>query len=233
VTPISRVLRWDYLAPDFGHCEGDMEFRLTYDGPLLSFRETESETKRVHKRSLHIHSIRKQFHRQLKLLWSEHPVLRQIKKDGSSVELYTGSGAPPLNQIFEEEGFRWLPMATEANGMICKVDVLMLRHGQPGNVLYDVDNRLKTLFDALRKTKGPYELGSGTPEGKFVPESDEDPFYVVLQNDNLITHISVTSDTLLQPVVCDPQLPPDQAVRLVVAITIRPYRAFAETAGYI
>jgi hypothetical protein len=37
----------------------------------------------------------------------------------------------------------------------------MLREGQPGRVLYDIDNRLKTLFDALRIAKGPNELSIG------------------------------------------------------------------------
>jgi hypothetical protein len=165
----------------------------------------------------------------LKVLWSEHPVLQQIKSDGSSVYLYGGSGAPPLNQIFQEEGFNWLPMVTKENGLICKVDVLMLRQGQPGKALYDIDNRLKTLFDALRKADGPNELGAGTKQGKLTPNVGEDPFYVVLQNDNLITHLSVTTDTLLEPV---DNTSPEQAVRLVIDVTVRPYRAFAETAGF-
>jgi hypothetical protein len=45
----------------------------------------------------------------------------------------------------------------------------------------------------------------------------------------LITHLSVKSDTLLEPV---PEVLPDEAVRLIVDITVRPYRAYAETAGY-
>jgi hypothetical protein len=226
MTPRRRVLRWDpWLNPD-GNA---MEFKLTYAGPLLAHKDTGATRERLRQRSLHVHTMRKIFHGQLKTLWSEHPVLQQISKDGSSVELYVGSGAPPLNQIFQEEGFNWLPMVTKANGLICKVDVLMLRHGQPGNALYDVDNRLKTLFDALRKADGPDELGASTAHGKLAPEADEDPFYVVMQDDKLITHLSVTTDTLLEPV---PNVLCEQAVRLVIDITIRPYRAFAETAGY-
>jgi hypothetical protein len=165
----------------------------------------------------------------LKKLWNDHPVLQQIKRDGSSVELYVGRGAPPLNQIFRHDGFNWLPMVTSANGLICKIDVLMLREGQPGHVLFDMDNRLKTLFDALRKAGSPEELGASASSGIITPRPDEDPFYVVLEDDRLITHLSVTSDTLLEPV---PHVPQDEAVRLVLDITIRPYRAYAETTGY-
>lgn len=53
--------------------------------------------------------------------------------------------------------------------------------------------------------------------------------WTVLEDDRLITHLSVTSDTLLEPV---PEVLPDEAVRLIVDITVRPYRAYAETAGY-
>jgi hypothetical protein len=220
--PERRVLRWDpFIEPNGGR----MEFRLTYAGPLLAHKDGH----RARERSLHVHDLRKEFHKQLKVLWAEHPILRQVNKNGATMELYVGSGAPPLNEIFQHDGFNWLPMVTDANGLICKVDVLMLRHGQPGQVLYDVDNRLKTLFDALRKAKGPQELGAGTTRGQMVPGPDEDPFYVLLEDDRLITHLAVTTDTLLEPV---PGVLPDEAVRLVIDITVRPYRGYLETVGY-
>jgi hypothetical protein len=225
--PSRRILRWESNVDPIGGDE--MEFRLTYAGPLLAHRDTGASRERLRERSRHVHEIRRALHTQLKILWAEHPILRQIAKNGSSVDLWVGSGAPPLNQIFRHDGFNWLPMVTEANGLICKVDVLMLRHGQPGEVLYDVDNRLKTLFDALRKAKSPDELGANTAQGQLAPQSDEDPFYVVLEDDRLITHLSVTTDTLLEPVS---GVLPVQAVRLLINITVRPYRGFLETVGY-
>ena len=203
-----------------------MEFRLTYAGRLLAH----TTNARLRERGLHVHEIRKEFHKQLKVLWSTHPVLQKIKEHGSSVFLYVGSGAPPLNQVFQHDGFNWLPMVTAANGLICKVEMLMLREGAPGQALFDLDNRLKTVFDALRKATGPDELGASTTSGQVTPSPDEDPFYVVLEDDKLITHLSVTTDTLLEPV---PDVPPREAVRLVINVTIRPYRGFAETAGYV
>jgi hypothetical protein len=88
-----------------------------------------------------------------------------------------GSGSPSYLERFHREGFTWLPIITKNNGMICKLEVLMLRHGNPGGVLYDIDNRLKTLFDALRIPTGPQELGAGTSKGVQSPDSGEDPFY--------------------------------------------------------
>ena len=50
------------------------------------------------------------------------------------------------------------------------------------DALHDVDNRLKAIFDALRMAKGPNELGGGTTQGMQRPTSDEDPFFVVMND---------------------------------------------------
>ena len=195
-----------------------MEFRLTYAGRLLAARND----KRVLERSLHVHSLRKHFHAQLKELWAVHPVL--VKESEAHVGLVAGA-----EQRFNSEGFTWLPIITKHNGLICRLDVLMLRHGNPGNVLFDIDNRLKTLFDALKIPLGPRELGEGTSAGKQVPQDSEDPFYVLLENDNLITHVGVTSDRLLEPVL---GIPADEAVRLVIDVTVRPYDVHMENLAF-
>lgn len=205
IGPVRRVFA---AEPDLNPREVIMEFRLTYAGRLLTRNE-----RRERQRSLHVHDIRKEFHKQLKVLWESHPILRQVSKDGSTIELYSGSGAPPLNQIFPHDGFNWLPLVTKANGLICAIDVLMLRRGPPGEALSDIDNRLKPIFDALRMAGSPDELGAGTATGQAQPGTGENPFYVVLEDDKLITHLSATTDTLLEPVV---GVPPREAVRLVV-----------------
>ena len=202
-----------------------MDFRLTYAGPLLAHQDGAP----LPNRTAHVHQLRQCFHKQLKVLWAEHPIMQQVAREGTSVSLYVGSGAPPLNEVFKHDGFNWLPMATKANGLICKVDILMLRQGQPGRVTYDIDNRLKTVFDALRKANGPDELGERASGGRIVAGVDEDPFFVLLEEDSLVTHVSVTADSLLEAV---PHTRRENAVRLVIHATIRPYRAFVETAGY-
>jgi hypothetical protein len=72
---------------------------------------------------------------------------------------------------------------------------------------------------------GPAELNG------LAPGPDEDPFYVLLEDDRLITHIGVTSDTLLE-LVPDPNVAPDEAARLVINVTVRPYSPYLETVGY-
>jgi hypothetical protein len=194
-----------------------MEFRLTYEGELLAHRDD----KRLERRSLHVHDIRKKFRRQLENLWRYHPVLKNKEFLKSGV-----IGANPIKR-FQCDGFDWLPIVAEKNGLICTLDILMLREGPPGEALHDVDNRLKTIFDALRMAKGPHELGQGTPNGVQKPEPDESPFYVLLEDDRLITKVSVTTDTLLEPVVAVPD-----AVRLVIEVTIRPYHVHMDNLAF-
>ena len=78
----------------------------------------------------------------------------------------------------------------------------MLRSGVgPGYIIYrggDIDNRLKTLLDSLRMPTMKEELPSNDP-----PEDNENPFYCLLENDNLITDISISTDRLLEPQASD------------------------------
>jgi hypothetical protein len=137
---------------------------------------------------------------------------------------------PPVMKIFTHDGFSWLPIVNCKNGLICKLDILMMRHGPPGEVPTDIDNRVKTIFDALRKPSvGNTELR--TKSQTLAPAKNEDPFYVLVEDDKLITHVSVTSDMLLEE-VRKPNVPRDNAVRLVIGVTVKPYAPYSETVGY-
>lgn len=188
-----------------------MHFRLTYTGPLMSHQDGARQSARA----LHVHAIRKVFHLQLSALWRLHPVLRKERRSKMGV-------AGTDKQVFPLEGFSFDALVTQRSGLICALDVLMLRVGEPGAVIYDLDNRLKTIFDALRMPKGADELGAGSARPQ-VPASDgsESPFYVLLEDDKLITHVSVESDILLEPVAVPGSQ--DSGVRLVLGVTVRPY----------
>lgn len=157
-----------------------VDFRLTYDGNLFSNGDAS-----------HKHEIRKRFHKQLRRLWEVHPML----------SVWAGVDNKPAWQEIAEQyhcnGYRYVPLATEHHKLIVSLEILYLRTGHPGGVIRaaDIDNRLKTLFDALRMP-GPNadELG-----GYRTPDADEDPFFVLLEDDNLIGNVAVYTDTLLEP----------------------------------
>lgn len=97
--------------------------------------------------------------------------------------------------------------------LIAKLDILMLRPGPPGNAIGDIDNRLKTLSDAL---KIPDDHPNAV--GGEAPQHGEDPFYVLLEDDRSITKVSVETDMLLGQPDAD-----DNFVRLVLTIKVLPH----------
>jgi hypothetical protein len=79
--------------------------------------------------------------------------------------------------------------------LICELRIFLLKPEAPGSLVTqagDIDNRLKTLFDALRV---PTE--NEIPKDAK-PEPDEDPFFCLLEDDSLIAKIEVDSDRLLR-----------------------------------
>ena len=97
--------------------------------------------------------------------------------------------------ILEEVGpFRFAPLVTDKLSTLAKLDVLLLRPEPPGHLFRhggDIDNRVKTLVDALRMPS-LQEL----PDGD-APRDGEDPFFCLLKDDALVTRLAVDTDTLL------------------------------------
>ena len=91
---------------------------------------------------------------------------------------------------WDEFGFNFLPLVQKEVFLACSLDVLFLRKGGQGNIVIngDIDARLKTLFDALQKPQQRSECGGASPT------EEEKPFFVLLENDNLISEIKVTTE---------------------------------------
>lgn len=97
--------------------------------------------------------------------------------------------------IRELGGFRFANLVCEQLRLIAELDIILLKPEPPGHVIThagDIDNRLKTLFDALRMPKGANEIPAGDK-----PREEEAPFFCLLEDDNLITRVAVTTDRLL------------------------------------
>ena len=153
-----------------------MEFTLYYRGPLKSNGGRDEK-----------HRLRQYFHKQLKKLWNQLPLSEQ------SYLLYD-PGPYAVSAIKGVGAFRFASLVNKSLHLIAELRITLLQPGQPGFIKGgDVDNRLKTLFDALRVPEES-ELPNNVQPG---PE--ENPFFCLLEDDKLITSISVATDRLLDP----------------------------------
>lgn len=182
-----------------------MEFRLIYGGPLLGASRTDT-------RSTHKDDIRRVFHLQLKHLWQTSPALREWVRgfEGIRAQDY-------LADRYQCNGVSFIPLVTEDLGVGVKLDILMLRPDQPGMTLMqsgDIDNRLKTIFDALRIPL----------IGERCDPNGEQRVFCLFDNDKMVNHVSVTTDLLLGETKIN-------EVRLVITVTIWPIISTLENMG--
>jgi len=206
--------------PDYRPEEPWMEFRLTYRGPLRTMQEDPAPGQ-PDRRSGHKHTIRREFHRQLRRLWSDTPFLATGERSGPGAILEeTGSDivdyrAAVLAEKHKHLQFKLVPLVTAELKLLCGLDILFLRPDLPRRILWagDIDNRLKTLFDALRKPS-PEEF----QPYQYPPAPDEAPFYCLLEDDRLITKVAVETDQFLDFTGAD-----QAEVLVVITVTLRPY----------
>ena len=171
-----------------------MKFRLTYNGDVLS-----SHSKRDHK-----HAIRKVFHSQIRRLL-DHRVHKSVME------------AHPANLGFSST-YNFVPLVWKLKyPPECSLDILFLNRHSPGKPIHagDIDNRLKTILDALRIPSVRQELPDSA-----APEPDEDPFFCLLEDDKLVTHMSVETDQWFEPTI-DGGASPNEAL-VIVKVSIEP-----------
>ena len=181
-----------------------MEFRLVYRGPLKSQGGNKLQDKQV---------LRRYFRPQLEELWRHDPLIHIMN------HMISG----PRCAIEEVDCFRFLPVVSNKIDTVCEIDVLFLRPSPPGQLIShggDLDNRMKRLIDGLRVPK------TGELPEHDTPRLDESPFHCLLQDDALVTTLSVRSDRLLAPRNLDD-------VELVVHVKVKASRKTAFLMGVI
>ncbi len=200
--PRELVYQLDDEDPLGSEC---VEFRLVYDGRLRA-------EGRKHSRADDKHIIRKVLNQQLRELWDTSLLLSDMKRHGIVDDL--------ANDFQRGDGFKFAPLINEKyGGAYAMLDILFLRRSDPGKLIDgsgDIDNRIKTLFDALKVPAQRSEIDSDGPE------EDETPFYCLLQDDSLITSLKVTTDRLLWPLPPEaPSLPKHPLSDVVLVIHVK------------
>lgn len=93
-----------------------------------------------------------------------------------------------------------------------ELDILLFRRQELGHLVQhggDLDNRLKTLLDALRMP-----TAQEIPPGD-APGAGEQPFHCLLEDDALVSKVSVETERWLENA-------PDGHVALVISVVARP-----------
>ena len=218
-----------YLDDPRADWEDVLRFRLTYEGPLLA---ESSDNKRTAARATDKQRIRKAFHPQLRALWERHPALYGNMGKVQSAQFVINKRSPlphgprELAERFAICGYNFVPLVTESVGLMCGLDILLLRNDPPGSVVSggDIDNRVKTLLDGLTMPKDGAQLGDYKQPG-----DDEQPFFVLLEDDKLITRLVVETDTLLEPVSAQPT---STDSRVIITVTVSPFVFTADNYGF-
>jgi hypothetical protein len=194
-----------------------MEFSLRYKGPLPANSGPREK-----------HMIRRAFHPQLRTLWNEHPLLAgatTIPLIGLRERIRECDKADPRDRFAQATRTEWIasehrrgafhftPLVTNKLDLRCALDIQFFRREAPGALQQggDIDNRVKTLLDALR-------VPDGSQVEKIDPLADEVPFYCLLEDDVLVTAFAVRTERLLEPPE-DEERPTNIALTIGVTVT--------------
>ena len=96
---------------------------------------------------------------------------------------------------FARCGHRFVPLVSRETGLGCSLEMLLLRRDDPAGLIPTaggMERRINILLDALRMPRTCDEVGE-------VPEADEDPFYVLMEDDSLVNQLTINTDRLLTP----------------------------------
>jgi hypothetical protein len=169
-----------------------VEFTLRYKGPLPADGGPKDK-----------HKIRQAFHPQLFNLWKDHPLLSEAtsvflvgEDDRQPGRFVRATRVDWISMSHRKGGYRFVPLVSNELALVCSLDIQFLRREPVGSLVKhggDIDNRMKTLLDALR-------IPDKKQISKMTPELGEDPFFCLLEDDALITGLCVKTDRLLDPI---------------------------------
>lgn len=213
-----------------------MKFTLIYEGDLPASANSSKPA--------YVANIRNALHDQLADLWDSHVILRQLQRtartkttvmtgppipQGKPIEFRPAklpdykNPIPPLlpgqvdfcAPILVNGVGSYLPLVRQSLYLVCAVDILFLRHEEPGALVFqggDIDGRIKTLFDALRMPSEQEAKVSGV-----MPTAD--PLCCLLESDTLISDLSIKTGRLLGD-----RAKKAHAVRLTIDVTVKVLR---------
>lgn len=162
-----------------------MKFRLLYEGQIPPRKRADING---------IHAIRMALDPQLQALWQFPPLSNSSQK----LLRYKVENDPHSIDLAETRGIcAFIPLVSKRIDLQCALDITFLRQQAPGQLIGDggdIDNRLKTLLDAL-SVPPP----SQHEHFRHVALNPGRAIFCLLQDDSLVTRMGVETDRLLRP----------------------------------
>ena len=178
----------------------DLEFTLRYDGELAASTANNSRVPEKH-------AIRQHFHTQLAELWRLDRRLNTLPIDSIPEAIRSDRFAfdvtrpvPNDTRFFyrwTQRGIAFIPLAVALRFMRCELAIRVHRYeanDYKGRLLGsqgDLDNQVKTLFDALRMPHNQDEVP--------VASTHDGPMFCLLEDDALVTKLTMEAKRILSP----------------------------------
>ncbi|MBN2676406.1 MAG: hypothetical protein JXR30_04110 [Alphaproteobacteria bacterium] len=179
-----------------------MKFKLIYKG------EVKIHPKR---RAHHIHDIRMKLDCQLKRLTEIPPY--------SKLQNYIHSEKDNKKTIVRTvSGIEFVPIISPELNLLAELEVQILHPELLGTPRADIDNRMKTLLDALRRPQDIHEVPEDAQRGQRI--------YTLLDDDHLVTKITVNTSHWLAN-----RNPED--LLIIITVNIRASRGTLENLDFI
>ncbi|MCL2439175.1 MAG: hypothetical protein FWD15_01540 [Alphaproteobacteria bacterium] len=169
-----------------------MKFKLIYSGELKINPK---------KRSKHINEIRKVLSPQLKRLTEITPysiIKEKLMKNERGVRCIGG--------------VKYFPIITPELNLLAELDIQILHPELLETPRADIDNRLKTLMDALKRPQSSHEVCDDN-KGKMM--------YTLLDDDHMVKGLSINTTHLLSSDYKDGTHPDDYKLLVIITVAIK------------
>jgi len=204
--------RYPWWVDDTEWITHPVDFHLSYKGPLPKSddRHARVEAKQriracINTQLWQLTELDKRFRTEIdRAVLAEMRGSRLIPKEES-----------PGFMVVHVGGYWFLPLVDRRRSLVCYLNIKFLRRGSVGQIVHggDLDNRIKTLCDALRIPQHANEVPAGikAPLGPTM--------LCLLEDDALIVKLLIDTGMLLDPLV-EGESATD--VRLEMDVSIRP-----------
>ena len=202
---VFREVRVHAAHPDFRMGDCPLKFTLSYEGALTT-GGAKAEKK---------HARRREFHNQLKRLWQVHPILSKWHLPID--QHYIAPAQDVIRAKYAKFGsFEFVPLVTKDLCVETALNFHILRPSNFKGQNADPDNIVKILVDSLKMPQDAGELPAQT-----VACEEEKPFFILMQDDGLVSKITSVTDELLQPVLGKNTIDRSDT-RVLIEVYIRP-----------